>query len=78
MNEPGTWNFSDLHTADPAAAEAFYGGVFGWESDHLDGGMVMWRRPGYGDHLAATSRSARSTSARQPCGTARVRRRNRL
>jgi hypothetical protein len=31
--------------------------VFGWEADDLDvgdGGASMWRRPGYGDHLAAT------------------------
>src|SRR5204862_6897953 len=29
VNAPGTWNFSDLHTTDPAAAAAFYGAVFG-------------------------------------------------
>lgn len=58
VNAPGTWNFSDLHTPDPEGAAAFYGGVFGWEVDGLGaGGTVgpaMWRRPGYGDHLAAT------------------------
>lgn len=58
VNAPGTWNFSDLHTSDPAGAKAFYGGLFGWEADELDfgdgQGATMWRRPGYGDHLAAT------------------------
>ena len=52
-NAPGAWNFSDLHTADPAAATAFYGAVFGWEISDL-GFATMIRRPGYGDHLAST------------------------
>jgi len=52
-NMPGAWNFSDLHTTDPMAAMAFYGSVFGWEVDDL-GFASMIRRPGYGDHLAAT------------------------
>jgi uncharacterized protein len=54
VNSPGAWNFSDLHTSDPAAARAFYDPLFGWEADELGGGAAMWRRPGYGDHLAAT------------------------
>jgi predicted enzyme related to lactoylglutathione lyase len=54
VNAPGAWNFSDLHTSDPVAAKAFYGAVFGWETDDVGGGGAMWRRPGYGDHLAAT------------------------
>jgi predicted enzyme related to lactoylglutathione lyase len=58
VNVPGAWNFSDLHTADLARAKSFYATVFGWETDDVDlgGGMstTMWRRPGYGDHLAAT------------------------
>ena len=53
-NTPGAWNFSDLHTADASAAVGFYGGVFGWVFDDL-GFATMIRRPGYGDHLAATS-----------------------
>jgi predicted enzyme related to lactoylglutathione lyase len=53
-NRPGAWNFSDLHTADPAASIAFYGRVFGWVFDDL-GFATMIRQPGYGDHLAATS-----------------------
>jgi predicted enzyme related to lactoylglutathione lyase len=58
VNVPGAWNFSDLHTSDPDAAKAFYGGLFGSEADEFDAGdgqkAAMWRRPGYGDHLAAT------------------------
>lgn len=53
-NTPGAWNFSDLHTADPSAATAFYGGLFGWIFDDI-GFATMIRQPGYGDHLAATS-----------------------
>ena len=52
-NAPGTWNFSDLHTTDPEGAARFYGAVFGWETTDL-GYATMLRRPGYGDHLAAT------------------------
>lgn len=53
-NAPGTWNFSDLYTTDPAAAQDYYAGVFGWEFDDT-GFATMIRVPGYGDHLAATS-----------------------
>ena len=58
VNVPGAWNFSDLHTTDPAAALAFYAAVFGWQAAGFagheeSGGMV--KVPGYGDHLAATS-----------------------
>jgi uncharacterized protein len=53
-NTPGAWNFSDLHTADPETAAAFYARVFGWRFDDL-GFATMIRLPGYGDHLAATS-----------------------
>lgn len=53
VNEPGTWNFSDLHTTDPHAAAPFYAELFGWEVDDV-GFATLVRRPGYGDHLAAT------------------------
>jgi predicted enzyme related to lactoylglutathione lyase len=54
-NVPGAWNFSILHTTDPAGADAFYGSLFGWEADAMPGvDGAMWRRPGYGEHLAAT------------------------
>ncbi|AEE47276.1 VOC family protein [Cellulomonas fimi] len=52
-NAPGTWNFSDLRTTDPAAAQDLYGRLFGWEFTDL-GFATMIRVPGYGDHLAAT------------------------
>jgi predicted enzyme related to lactoylglutathione lyase len=55
VNAPGSWNFSDLVTADAKGASEFYGAVFGWESDALDmggGGTTgMLRLPGYGDFL---------------------------
>jgi predicted enzyme related to lactoylglutathione lyase len=53
VNASGSWNFSDLHTGDPAAAVAFYGPLFGWEFNDV-GFATMIRRPGYGDHLEAT------------------------
>jgi predicted enzyme related to lactoylglutathione lyase len=56
-NAPGAWNFSDLHTRDPAVTEPFYAGVFGWETQRVgegDWSATMLRVPGYGDHLAAT------------------------
>ena len=52
-NAPGAWNFSDLHTDDPAAVQPFYRAVFGWEFSDV-GFAIMIRVPGYGDHLAAT------------------------
>jgi predicted enzyme related to lactoylglutathione lyase len=54
VNEPGTWNFSELNTRDREGAQAFYGAVFGWEADTLDlgeGDVTLWRLPGYGDFL---------------------------
>jgi uncharacterized protein len=57
VNEPGTWNWSDLNTRDPEGAKAFYGAVFGWEAETgvLDGvgDLTMWRLPGYGEFLEA-------------------------
>jgi predicted enzyme related to lactoylglutathione lyase len=54
VNVPGSWNFSGLSTPDPAAARAFYDALFGWEADEVVDFAATWRRPGYGDHLAAT------------------------
>jgi predicted enzyme related to lactoylglutathione lyase len=51
VNEPGTWNWSILHTPDPAQAAAFYGEVFGWEVDLADGAPSLVRLPGYADFL---------------------------
>lgn len=52
VNEPGSWNFSDLHTDEPGSI-AYYADVFGWSTQDL-GFATMVRRPGYGDHLEAT------------------------
>ena len=55
VNEPGTWNFSELHTRDPQAAARFYRSVFDW--DVLDfgvgtGAFTFFRLAGYGASLA--------------------------
>ena len=55
VNAPSTWNSTDLTTADPDRAMAFYGAVFGWEAQPVDFGdadSFMLRQPGYGDFLA--------------------------
>ena len=52
-NAPGSWNFSNLHTADLEAAQRFYGGLFPWR--FVDQGWATAISvPGYGDHLEAT------------------------
>ena len=51
VNEPGSWNFSDLHTDDPEGAQAFYGTVFGWEATSFGGDAMFWHMPSYGDFL---------------------------
>jgi uncharacterized protein len=68
VNEPGTWNFSELNTRDPDGAKAFYGAVFGWEPTDMDpgdgqGGFTFFRLPGYGDHLAARDPGLRDRMA---------------
>jgi uncharacterized protein len=50
VNEPGTWNFSELNTRDVEGAKGFYGALFGWEASSL-GDSAFWRVPGYGDFL---------------------------
>ena len=52
-NSPGAWNFSDLHTTDPAAAQRFYEAALGWRVVD-QGWSTAIQVPGYGDHLAAT------------------------
>ena len=54
VNEPGSWNFSELRTRDIEGAKSFYGAVFGWEVDEVDMGAMagtMVRLPGYADFL---------------------------
>jgi len=66
VNEPGTWNFSELNTHDARAAESFYGSVFGWEAATLelgDGDFTFWRLPGYGDFLAERDPELRERQA---------------
>jgi uncharacterized protein len=63
VNAPGTWNWSNLESTDPEAAEAFYGAVFGWEAMPMGGGVLMWRVPGYGDRLAELDPGLRSRHA---------------
>jgi predicted enzyme related to lactoylglutathione lyase len=66
VNEPATWNFNELNTRDPGGAQTFYRALFGWEATTLvtgDGGTTMWRRPGYGDHLAERDPGVRERQA---------------
>jgi predicted enzyme related to lactoylglutathione lyase len=56
VNEPGSWNFSELNTPDPEGTTTFYGSVFGWELSELDvdgDGSGFFRMPGYGEFLAS-------------------------
>jgi uncharacterized protein len=50
VNEPGAWAMSQLFTSDPEGAAAFYGTVFGWDTDTFEAGdmvVTMWRLPGF-------------------------------
>jgi hypothetical protein len=49
VNQPCTWAMSSLHSVDPAGASAFYGAVFGWQSEPLgpDSPITLFRLPGY-------------------------------
>jgi hypothetical protein len=69
VNVPGAWNFSHLRTDRPDLERAFYAEVFAWEAMDAGGGAVMWRRPGYGDHLEATvDPDIRARQAQAPAG----------
>jgi predicted enzyme related to lactoylglutathione lyase len=46
VNEPGAWAMSLLSTPDTEGAEAFYGAVFGWQTDDF-GGATLLRLPGF-------------------------------
>ena len=50
VNEPGAWAMSSLSTPDLNGAKAFYGSVFGWETDTFSMGEMsatLWRLPGF-------------------------------
>jgi predicted enzyme related to lactoylglutathione lyase len=54
VNEPGTWNSSELHTKDVEEAKAFYRRVFGWETRSVDfgsGDFTWFSLSGYGKYL---------------------------
>ncbi|WP_265443220.1 VOC family protein [Flexivirga meconopsidis] len=55
VNVPGAWNFNDLRTDDQKSAIDWYSSLFGWEGMPGDDPATMLRRPGYGEHLAATT-----------------------
>ena len=40
---PGAFSWSELMTSDAAAAQAFYGPLFGWEFDTMDMGTGPYR-----------------------------------
>jgi uncharacterized protein len=46
VNEAGAWAMCALRTAEPEQAAAFYGAVFGWETEAF-GPATMFRLPGY-------------------------------
>jgi uncharacterized protein len=75
VNEPGSLNFNSLNTRDPESAKSFYGSVFGWETLELQGGVEMWRLPGYGDFLVQSDpelRERQAASGAAPGGFADV------
>lgn len=50
VNEPGAWSMSSLTTADTDRAAAFYGAVFGWQTEEFEFGdvkLIMFRLPGF-------------------------------
>jgi uncharacterized protein len=63
VNEPGSLNFNGLNTRDLGAAKSFYGSMFGWEALGLEGGVQMWRLPGYGAFLEKSDPGLRKRMA---------------
>jgi len=50
INEPGAWSMSILNTRDPEGSKAFYGSLFGWETETFDmggAGIELFRLPGF-------------------------------
>ncbi len=65
VNEPGTWNFSELNTDDRDGAEAFYGAVFGWELNGF-GDEAWWFGPLAHARVRRLPRRARSHAVGPP------------
>jgi uncharacterized protein len=63
VNEPGSLNFNGLNTRNVEGAQSFYGSLFGWEALGLDGGVQMWRLPGYGAFLEKSDPGLRERMA---------------
>jgi predicted enzyme related to lactoylglutathione lyase len=50
VNEPSAWAITALSTPDAESAKAFYGAVFGWQTESFAAGdfqATMWRLPGF-------------------------------
>lgn len=62
INEHGSVVFNDLYTPDIAAAETFYGQVFGWKASSVADGS-MWTMSAYGDHLETLQPGLRAQMA---------------
>ena len=80
VNEPGTWNFSDLNTRDVEGTKAFYGAVFGWVAGELEGGgaeFTFLRLPGYGDFLERSVQPGLRAGQEEGRRAARIRGRRR-
>lgn len=46
VNEPSAWAINALNTSDLERSAAFYGDVFGWQTQAF-GEAMLWRLPGY-------------------------------
>lgn len=69
VNETGGWSWNDLATRDPAAAEGFYAGLFGWSFQQLAPGYWSISR---GDLLIGGMRTIGRGFARVPAELAAV------
>jgi uncharacterized protein len=63
VNEAGSLNFNGLATRNVDGAKSFYGAVFGWQTLALEGGVLTWTLPGYGDYLERDSPGLRQRIA---------------
>jgi predicted enzyme related to lactoylglutathione lyase len=66
VNEPSTWNWSNLNTRSVGGAKAFYAAAFGWQAKPVDfgsGESWMWRVPGYADFLELKNPGVRQRHA---------------